>query len=205
MFLRLHGEEQELEKRNPVTYKRFIVLVGIFLGSHAPAAAQTHLPQIVLAQKHVAPIMTVFRMASAPLLTTSYVLYPDPGKSPARFSQLFAGANEHALSMDRLSPVEEVKTLFSTQSSLPLVQLWSGRLQLDAFQNSLHIQMLQLGPLGYGGMLDFRHPRLSYPGWPRSVHFSGLSLSFHFGQGARTGDPVQAWRRLPRIVGTVLY
>jgi len=186
-------------------YKRFIALLGIFLGGHAPAAAQTHLPQIVLAQKHVAPIITVFRMASAPLLTTSYVLYPDPGKSPARFSQLFAGANEHALSMDRLSPVEEVKTLFSTQSSLPLVQLWSGRLQLDAFQNSLHIQMLQLGPLGYGGMLDFRRPRLSYPGGPRSVHFSGLSLSFHFGQGARTGGPAQAWRRLSRIVGTVLY
>jgi len=186
-------------------YKRFIVLLGIFLGSHAPTAAQTHLPQIILAQKHVAPIMTVFRMASAPLPTTSYVLYPDPGKSPARFSQLFAGTNEHALSMDRLSPVEEVKTLFSTQSSLPLVQLWSGRLRLDAFQNSLHIQILQLGPLSHDGMLDFRRLGLSYPDGPRSVHFSGLSLSFHFGGGARTGGPAQAWRRLPRIVGTVLY
>ena len=184
--------------------KRLITLTGIALCTLEPAAGQTAAPGIALAQEHVAPIITVFRTVSAPLLTASFLLYQDPGNSPARFSHLFAGANEHALSVDRLSPVEDVKTLFSTQSSLPLVQLWSGRLQLDAFQNSLHIQMLQLGPLGYGGMLDFRHPRLSYPGWPRSVHFSGLSLSFHFGRDARTGHPARLWRRLTRTIDAAL-
>ena len=51
--------------------------------------------------------------------------------------------------------MRKVKTLFLMQSSLPLVQLWSGRLQLDAFQNTLHIQN------------------------QRSVHLSGLSVSCH--------------------------
>jgi hypothetical protein len=59
LFLRFSDEEQELEKRNLVMYKRFIVLLGIFLGSHAPAAAQTPAVQtpavqIVLAHAYVA-------------------------------------------------------------------------------------------------------------------------------------------------------
>jgi hypothetical protein len=169
-----------------VTYKRFIVLLGIFLGSCVPAAAQTPAPQIVLAQERVAPTITTHRTISTPLLTAS-LLYQDPGKSPAHFSHLFAGVYERDNGMERFLTTEEVKTLFFTYSSLPLVQLLSGRLQLDAFQNTLHIQNLQ-----------------PYPGSPRSVHLSGLSLSFHFGRDSWTGRPIQAWRCLPRIVGAVL-
>jgi hypothetical protein len=60
LFLRFSDEEQELEKRNLVMYKRFIVLLGIFLGSHAPAAAQAPAVQapavqIVLAHAYVTP------------------------------------------------------------------------------------------------------------------------------------------------------
>jgi hypothetical protein len=100
--------------------------------------------------------------------------------------------------------MEQVKTLLLTRSSLPLVQLWGGRLQLDAFQSTLHIQNVQLGPLGYGAAQGFRSPQQSYLGGPRSLHFSGLSVSFHFGRDARTGRPTQAWQRLARIVGGVL-
>jgi hypothetical protein len=85
--------------------------------------------------------------------------------------------------------MEEVKTLTLTQSSLPLVQLWGGRLQLDAFQSTLHKQIVQLGPLG--GMESFRPPRQSYPGGPLSIHLSGLSLSFHFVRDSRTRRPTQ--------------
>ena len=89
-----------------------------------------------------------------------------------------------------------------TQSSLPLCQLWSGRLQLSAFQSTLHSQNAQLGPLGYGGMEGFRPTRQSYPGGPLSVHFSGFSLNFHFSRDSRTRYPTQVWRRLKRFVGT---
>ena len=64
-----------------------------------------------------------------------------------------------------LPRIEKVRTLFFTQSNLPITQLWSGRLHLDAFQDTLHIQN------------------------QRSFHLSGLSVSFHFGQGTRAEHP----------------
>ncbi len=186
-------------------YKRLILVLGMFLGSHVPVAGQIPAPQLVLAQEqHGAQIMTMHQPVSTPLPAASFLLSQDPGKSPALFSLLFAGVYERKHSQEHLSPMDEVKTLTLTQSSLQLAQLWGGRLQLDAFQSTLHSQNLQLGPLGYGGMEGFRPPRLSYPGGPRSVHLSGLSLSFHFGGEARTGRPTQVWRRITRFVGTVL-
>jgi len=131
--------------------------------------------------------MTMLRTVPPPLPAASFLLSRDVGKPPAHFSRLFVGAYERDQGPERLLPMEEVKTVLFTESSLPLVQLWSRRLQLDAFQNTLHIQSVQ-----------------PYPGGPRSVHLSGLSLSFHFGRDARTGRPIQAWRCLPQIVGAVL-
>jgi hypothetical protein len=100
--------------------------------------------------------------------------------------------------------MDEAKTLTLTQSNLPVFQLWGGRLQLDAFQSTLHSQNVQLGPSGYGGIEGFRPTRQSYPGGPLSVHFSGFSLSFHFGRDSRAKHPPQVWRRMTRFVGTVL-
>lgn len=184
--------------------RRFILLLGMFLGSHVPVAGQTPAPQIVLAQERVAPTMTMLRTVSTSLPAPSFLLSQDPGKSPAHFSALFAGAYERDQTLERLLPMEEVKTLFFTQSSLPLVQLWGGRLQLDAFQSTFHIQSVQLGVLGSRGTQSFPSPRQSYPGGPGSVHLSGLSLSFYFGRDPHAGRPTEVWRRLARIVGAVL-
>jgi len=187
-----------------VPYKRFILLLGVFLGSYLPVAGQTPEPQSVLGQKHVADIMTMHLKASTPLLVSSFLLSQDSGKSPAHFSLLLSGAYQPDQSLEHLSPMDKVKTLTLTQSSLPLVQLWGGRLQLDAFQSTLRMENMQVGPSGYGGTENFRSARQSYPGGPLSFHFTGVSLSFHFGRDARTRRPTQAWRRLTRIVGTVL-
>ncbi len=185
-------------------HKRFILLLGLFLGSHVPAAAQTPAPRIVLAQEHVAPIITMLPTVSTPLLAASFLLSQDPGKPNAHFSFMFAGAYESDYNLEHLSPMDEVKTLTLTQSSLPLFQLWGGRLQLDVFQSTLHIQNVQLNPFDDGGMRGSRLPGQSYPGGPRSGRLSGLNLNFHFGRDARTGHSAQAWRRLSRILGTVL-
>ena len=187
-----------------MTHKGFILLVGMFLGSRVPAIAQTPAPQIVLAQERAVPTMTMLRAVSTALPTASFLLSQDPGKSPAPFSLVFAGAYERDHSLEYLPPTEKVKTLLFTQSSLPLVQLWDKRLQLDAFQSTLSIQNVQFGPLGYGGAQGLRSPRQSYPGGLGSVRLSGFSLSFHFGRDARTGRPPQVWRRMTRIVGNVL-
>jgi hypothetical protein len=182
-------------------HKRFIVLLGMFLGSHAPAAAQSPAPQIDLAQEHVAPIIAMVRTISTPLSALSFPPTPDHGQTSAHSSLRFAGAFERDHGQEPLPPMEEVKNLILTLSSLPLVQLWGGRIQLYAFQSTQHSQNLQLGLLGYGGMQGFRPPAQSYPGGTRSTR---LSISFRFGRDAQTERPPHAWRNLSRIVGTLL-
>ena len=90
--------------------QRLILLFGIFLGSHAPAAAQTPAVQIVLAHAYVAPAITILRPVSAPLPAASFQVYQYPQKPPAYFDHVFAGAYERDDSMERLPPTEEVKT-----------------------------------------------------------------------------------------------
>jgi hypothetical protein len=179
-------------------YKRLMTLLGIALGSLAPAAGQTPAPRVVLAPEHVAPILTMLRTVSNPAPPSSFLLYQDPGKPPVHFSYLFAGAAELDPATALLPSVTKVKTLFYTQSSLPLVQLWSGHLELDAFQNAVHMQNVLLGALAYGGIEGFRSSRLGYPGGPSSVHYSGLSMTFHFSRNARIGRPIQTWWHLLR-------
>jgi hypothetical protein len=185
-------------------YKPFVALLGMLLGSYAPAAAQTPAPQLVLAQEHAAPTMAMVPTVSTALAAGSTVVPQDTGKSPVHFNPLYVGPYERDPSLERLLPMERVKNLFLTQVNLPLVQFWGGRLQLDAFQSTLHIQNVQLGPLGYGGMQGFRSARQSYSGGPISVRVSGLSLSFHFGADARAARPTEVLRRLTRMVGNVL-
>ena len=180
----------------------FGLLLGVFLGSYVPAAAQTHGPEIVRAQEQVAPSMSMVRTVPAPLLAASSSLSEDPGKSAVHFSYLSAGAYEGDRSLESLSPMREVKTSFLTQSSLPLVQLWGGRFRFEGFTSTIHTQNVQLGPSASGGLQDFRPRGQDYPGGPRSVGLYGLSLSFHFGRDAQMGRPTQIWRCLAQMVRT---
>ncbi len=182
-------------------HKRFILLLGVFLGSCVLTEAQTPTSEVVQAQEPVASIVTA---VPAPLLAASFLLSDNPGKSTAHFSYLFAGAYERDQGLEglaELSPMRELKTLFLTQSLLPLVQIWGGRLRLDAFTSTLHTQNIQLGPSADGGLQASRLPRQGYTGGPRSVDLYGVSLTFHFGRDAQIGRPAPIWRCLARIVG----
>jgi hypothetical protein len=184
-------------------HKRFILLLGVFLGSHVPMAAQSPAPQSTQAQDRIAPISTIVPTLPAPLLAAPFLLLDEnPAKSAAHFRYLFAAAygRDHSLEgLESLSPIREVKTLFLTQSILPLVQLWGGRLRLDGFTSRFEMKNVQLGPSAAGGLLDFRPPRQGYPGGPRSFGLYGVNLSFHFGRDAQLGRPTQIWRCLARI------
>jgi hypothetical protein len=191
------------EKRHLVTHTRFILGLGMFLATLAPAPAQTPAPRIVLAQEHVAAVITILPTLTVPL-PAPFLLFKDSRKSNVYLGPiLFPGAYRPDYSLEPLSPMDEVKTLILTQSSLPLLQFWGGRVQLEAFQSSLHSQNLQ--PAGFGNSMRSLGPtQQGYPGGPRSVHLSGLSLSFYLGREARTGHPSQLWRRLTRTVTAVL-
>ena len=180
-------------------YKPFILLLGVFLGSYR-TVAQTPTAPIVLAQEQVAPIIiSILPAVSTPLPAFSFLLSQRLEKSNVHFSFPLAGAYQHDYRLDHLSPMDEVKTLVLTQSSLPLAQFWGGRLQLDAFQSTLSI------PNGLvGGMRGCRLAGQNYPGALRSAHLSGLSLSFRFEREARTGHPVRLWQRLTQALDAVL-
>jgi hypothetical protein len=179
--------------------KRFLLVLGVFLGSYLSTAAQTPAAQIVPAQERISPIMTLVRAAPPSAHVPYFPPTESPAKSVAHFSYLLMGAYERDRSLASLSPIREVRTLFLTQSSLPLLRLWGGRLQVDGFMSRLHMQNVQLGPSGAGGLLDFRPPRQGYMVGPRSVGLSGVNLSFHFGGEAQIERPTQIWRCLAGI------
>ena len=175
-------------------YKRFFPLLVLFLGNLVPTAAQMPASQIVPRQDRIAPVDVV---STAPLLVVSPLLPDNPEKSATHFSYRFARAYERDPSLEglvkSLLPMHEVKTLILTQSLMPLVQLWGGRLRLDGFASTLHMQSVQFGPSGAGGL---RLPQQNYAAGPRSMDLYGVSLSLHFGRDAKIERPTPIWQWL---------
>ena len=184
--------------------KRLILLLGVVLGRYVPMSAQAPVLETIPAQDRTVMSMTVIPTAPVPLFAASFLPPKSPGKSAAPFSHVFSRAYERDQGLEplkSLSPIREVKTLFLTQSMLPLLQLWGGRLRLDGFTSRLQMQNVQLGPSAPGGLLDFRPQLQGYQGGPRSIGSRGVSLSFHFGRDAQIGRPTQIWQSLARIHG----
>jgi hypothetical protein len=178
-------------------HKRLILVLGMFLGSYVPMPAQTLAPEGFPTQENIATVATTGRTVPAVSFARSFALSERPTKSVMDFGYLYAGTYQR---QESFSPVHRVKTLFLTQSSLPLVQFWGGRLRLDGFTSRLHMQNVQFGPSATGGLQDFRAARQSYVGGPRSIGLYGVSLSFHFGRDARLERPPQIWRCVARII-----
>lgn len=186
--------------RAPLAVMRdgFTLLLTVFLSSLV-AAAQTRTPQTGPAQELVAPIITGFQTVLVPSAARSFVLSEGPPKFAGQSSYLFVRTYESEQNLEKLSRIQRVKTLFLMQSSLPLFQLWGGRLQVDGFTTRLHPQSVQLGPPAVGGLQNLFSPRRGYPGGPPSVRFYGLSLRFPFGRATEIGRPTQTWRCFARL------
>ena len=184
-------------------HKCFVLPLGMLMGSQV-AAGQISTRRSVPAQKTVAPVITVFRAESKTLLPPSFLLSQDRENTFAHTSLRYPEIYELDDRLARLSPVIKLKTLILTQVSLPLVQLWDGKLELEAFQSTLRIQNVQFGAFGNGAMPDTRLPQQNFPGGSRSVHLTGVSLKFHFGRVGRTQRPTQGWRCVPRMVAALL-
>jgi hypothetical protein len=184
-------------------HKRFILVLVPFLGNLVPVAAQTPASQIVPRQDRIAPLVAVVSTAPPRSLAASFLPPNNPEKPASHSIYRFARAYAREPSLEdfvgSLSPMHEVKTLILTQSLLPLVQLWGGRLRLDGFASTLHLQSVQFGPSAAGGL---RLPQQNYAAGPRSMDLYGVSLSFHLGRDAKIGRPTQIWQWLARTVDT---
>lgn len=104
-------------------------------------------------------------------------------------------------SLDLRSPMQEVKTLFATQSRVLFVQFWGGRIQISEIGGTLNMQNVILGPSGSDGLLDYHPPRRNEPDLPRSITFNGFSVRFQLGRNVRTERRAEVWRCLAWIGG----
>jgi hypothetical protein len=207
--------------------RRLTLLLAMFLGSYLSTAAQTPTPRTVAEQDRTAPVMAMVQAVPAPLIAESFSLPGNPGiieartlpaavpavsfpahKNPANsavhFSCVLAGPYKPDQGMDDLEnqfQVEEVDTLFLAQSTVPLLQLWGGRVRFEGFASKVNTQNVQFGPSGAGGMQDFRPWRPRELGAPPSVNSYGISMTFHFGRNAQTGRPAQIWRTVAGMLG----
>jgi hypothetical protein len=182
------------------------LLLGMLLGSSVPAAAQ--IPsvqgvQTVSMRESFAPVVSTAQIEPALSLPRAPLANTDPTLGPDHFTGAFGGTYKSGLGLDgleTLSQMREIKTLFVTRSSIPLLNLWSGRLRFDGFSSTSNTQNVQLGPSAAGGLEDFRPPRQTSSSQSRSIDRYGVSLSFHFGRGAQIGRPAQAWHSFARII-----
>ncbi len=128
--------------------RKFILLLGMFLGGCLVTAAQTPAPGMVPGQDRTAPMMAMVRPVPAPSLAASLPLpkhagnsaprnvpapllpvsLPAPKNPPdsaAHFSYVIARPYEPDPGLEGLesmSQMTEVNTIFLSQSTLPLVQ-----------------------------------------------------------------------------------
>jgi hypothetical protein len=141
----------------------------------------------ILAREHVAPATIQHHAFSVTLFTAPSMQFGATANTAGHVNWTHAGTNASSQNMNSLIAMENVRTVFFTESRFPLLQFYGGRFHLDAFQNTLHLQSVQPGPSAL-----------------RSIHFSGVSLGFHLGHMDATDHSAHAWRRLSQIVGTAL-
>ncbi len=165
--------------------KRFILTLGMLLGTYLPATAQTLSTQLGFTQERPAPMIL---LAAAPTqwLLASFLPVRPLAERPARLTALLAAAYNRDSSPERLSSVEVVKTPFVRQVRATVVQLCGGRLELGGFTSTSRMENVLLGFSASGGLAGFGvsgqgHPGATVPHGNRSY---GISLTLHLGRDA---------------------
>jgi hypothetical protein len=174
---------------------QLILVVAVLLSSCLPGESQTLTTEVLLAQARPEPTMMLARASLTPFSAKVSPTSEFPRTTVAQLTDIPAYQPDRSLE-SRLQ-IEVVKTLFVTESRLAVVQFWRGRLQLDGFDSTLHMQNVQLGRSGSGGL----PPSYDQAGVARSVGRDGISVEFRFGGGAQTRRQPQIWRCLAWIRG----
>jgi hypothetical protein len=176
-----------------VSLKRLVLVLSLILGFDARAAAQSTehrtafleslpSPTVVSAPSHTLPL------ASSLLLIQRQVDFHD-------VHGFCITGNYRRQNPGGFPSFQETKTLFATESRLPVAQIWGARLRVNFFVLTLNTRNIMLGPLVTNDTFD--RPRQL-----RSVDLYGIGVSVPLGRDARWEGSKSVWRSLSRIVHT---
>ena len=174
--------------------KRLVLVLGLILGSHARAGAQSTEHRIAFVQS-LPSSMLVLPPRHAVSLASSVLLIQQQGNFHDGYGFRIAG-NYGDQNPGSLSPFQETKTWFLTESRLPVAQIWGARMRVSLFKVTLKTGNIMLGPLAANEALH----RPSHPGGPRSTDLYGIDVSVPLGRDARWEGSTVPWRTLLRIV-----
>lgn len=148
---------------------KLILALGALLSSWLPAAAQTL--SSPSREESSWAIVALFRAVPTPLPQSTVVLVWPPAKPPAHFTP--------ARSLQRLFPVEVLRSPFVKQWRVTVVRLSGGRLQLGGVVSSSRRENSLLGFPDSADLVVHPSERLQQP-----YRSYGLSLTYHFGSDA---------------------
>src|SRR5215470_16346544 len=174
-----------------VSLKWPVLAVGLILGFHEPAGAQSTEHRIAFLQPPPSPMMAHPPRHALPFASSVLLI-----QSQVDFHEGYGfriGRDYRPQNPDSLSPFQETKTLFATESRVPVGQIWGARLQVNFFVVTLYTRNVMLGPLASSEA--FHHPRQL-----RSVDLYGIGVSVPLGRDARWEGSKSLWRSVPRIV-----
>lgn len=159
--------------------KWLILRLGVLLSTCLSVAAQTPVTQVVLIREPSAPLLMLVPVVPGQLPSTFVPQAQQTGKVLPGLN-LLALAESPEQGLKGLLSVEVVKTMFATETRVPIVHLPSG-LQLDGFARTHDLGNVLLGPSG------LRHAGTRIP---LSVWVYGISLRFRLGRDAGTERPL---------------
>lgn len=174
-----------------VSLKWPVLVVGLILGFHGSAGAQSTEHRIAFFQSPPSP-MIVFSPRHALQLASSVPLIQHQVDFHDGYGFRIT-ANYRPQDSDSLSPLQETNTSFATESRVPVAQIWGARLQVNFFVTTLYTRNIMFGPLASNEA--FRRTRQL-----RSVDLYGMGVSVPLGRGARVEGSRSLWRTVSRIV-----
>ena len=173
--------------------KRLVLVLGLILSGHTRAGAQSTDHRIAFVQSPPSS-MIVFPPRHAVPPASSVLLIQQQGNFHDGYGFRITGIYRDQ-NPGSLSPFQETKTSFVTESRLPVAQVWGARMRVSLFKVTLKTGNIMLGPLAANEALY--HPR--HPGDPRSTDLYGIDVSVPLGRDAKWEGSAVPWRSLLRI------
>lgn len=101
--------------------------------------------------------------------------------------------------LEELLAVKTNDTVFVSQSRVPLMHLWGGRLQIAGFTSTVKMENVLLGPASQGALQSLRLTQQARFSAARSIDLYGVSVGFRFTPPAEKAGRAAIWSLLASI------